>query len=167
MWVTGWGDGSRTRLELLAHFIRDAGPQGTSWHRLKSENLGISPLPNVLGRRFAILSLAGRYIDHEFSRLAEVSRAFGVLAWSFRVALRSEPINSSTALHPVIKVGLARQTLDVPDFGAGTVGLDLPVAFRNAFRFEHDADSRGFAHTPEYDPFGQGRKRESGLPYSN
>ena len=129
--------------------------------------MGLSPLPNVLRRRFAILSLAGRYIDHEFSRLAEVSRAFGVLGWSFRVALRSEPIYSSTALHPVIKVGLARQTLDVPDFGTGTVGLDLPVAFRNAFRFEDDADSRGFAHTPEYDPFGQGRKRESGLPYSN
>jgi hypothetical protein len=110
--------------------------------------------------------LRGRDIDHEFSRLAAVlGDVWG--AWSFRVTLRSEPIYSSVALHPVIKVGLARQTLDVSDFGTGTVGFDLPIALRNAFRLEDHADSRGFAHTAEYGPFGQGRKRESGLPYSN
>jgi hypothetical protein len=108
----------------------------------------------------------GRDIGHEFICLGEVSRG-AWSTWSFRVALRSEPIYSSAALHPVIKVGLARQTLDVSDFGTGTVGLDLPIALRNAFRLEDHADSRGFAHTAEYDPFGQGRKPESGLPYSN
>jgi hypothetical protein len=47
------------------------------------------------------------------------------------------------------------------------VGLNLPVAFGNASGLEDNADSRRFAHEPEYDPFRLARKPQSGPPYSN
>lgn|SRR5437588_12916118 len=107
------------------------------------------------------------------SRIAFPRKAFDLLdrairgVWSFRIALRSEPIYAAAALHPLVKVGLARQALDVPDFRTGTVGLDLPVALRDAFRLEDDPDSRRFSHTAVYDLSCSGRKPQSGPSYSN
>ena len=88
-------------------------------------------------------------------------------AWSFRVALRSEPVYAPGALHPFVNFGFARQPLDVSDFGTGTVSFDLPVAVCEALRFEDDRDFRGFGHGAEYALPGQGRKPYYGLPYSN
>jgi hypothetical protein len=75
--------------------------------------------------------------------------------WLFRVALRSQPIDAPGALHPFVDFGLAGQALDVTNFDAGTVGLDLPVAFRDAFRLEDDSDSRSFGHGAKYVPSGR------------
>jgi hypothetical protein len=110
--------------------------------------------------------IEGRDIGHEFICLGEVSKGtWG--AWSFRIALRSEPIDTSGALHPFVNFGFGLESLDATNFGSGTVGLDLPIALCDALRLENDVDPRGFAHRAEYDPFGQGRKPESGLPCSN
>jgi hypothetical protein len=44
------------------------------------------------------------------------------------------------------------------------MGLNLPIILRDPLHFESYAS---FCHWAEYDLFGQGRKPESGLPYSN
>jgi hypothetical protein len=77
---------------------------------------------------------------------------------SFRIALRPEPIYAAGTLHPIVKVGFANQAFDVLNLRAGTVGLDLPIALRDAFRLEYDFDFRGFAHAAEYAPTRLGRK---------
>jgi hypothetical protein len=69
-------------------------------------------------------------------------------------------------LHPFVNVGLARQSLDVSDFGTRTVGLDFPVAFGNTLWLENDSDPGGFAHEAEYAPSALARKPQYGLPYS-
>jgi hypothetical protein len=70
----------------------------------------------------------------------------GWAAWLFRVALGTKPIYAAAALHPVIKIGFALQTLDDANFLTGTVGLNLPIVFGNSLWFEDDADSGGFGH---------------------
>jgi hypothetical protein len=85
-----------------------------------------------------------------------------VLPASFRVALRSEPIYTPGALHPLVNFGFARQPFDVSDFDTGTVGLDLPVTLGNALWLKNDFDPGGFAHNAEYDPSRPGRKPYSG-----
>jgi hypothetical protein len=109
-----------------------------------------------------VLTLAGSQVDHQFSRLAEVSRAFGG-AWSFRITLRSEPSDAARTLHPIVKVSFAGQAFDVSNLRAFTVCLDLPITLGDPLRLENDFDSRGFAHVTEYAPSGHGRKPYSGL----
>jgi hypothetical protein len=72
----------------------------------------------------------------------------------FRVALRAQPVDPPGALHPVVKVGFAGQPFDVADLSAGNVGLNLPLAFRDALRLENDFHFWSFAHEAEYDGFG-------------
>jgi hypothetical protein len=46
----------------------------------------------------------------------------------FRVTLRSQPRDLALSRHPFISIGLAYEALDVSNFRAGTVGLNLPIA---------------------------------------
>jgi len=55
-------------------------------------------------------------------------------------------------LKPLVNLGFGLEPLDVTNFGSGIVGLDLPIALRNALKFEDNP--RGFAHEAEYGPFG-------------
>ena len=77
-----------------------------------------------------------------------------VSGWSFRVTLGPQPVYAARSLHPFIGVGFARKSLDVANFRAEIVRLNLPVTFRDAFVLEYDARgfARGFAHTAEYAP---------------
>jgi len=50
------------------------------------------------------------------------------------------------------------QPFDVSDFGAGTMGLNLPIAFRDPLGFKDDSQPRSFCHEAEYAPTGQGGK---------
>jgi hypothetical protein len=59
-------------------------------------------------------------------------------SWSFRVALRSQPIYAQAPLQPVIDFSFALKVLDVPNFGSGVVSLDFPIALREAVVFEGD-----------------------------
>src|SRR6266478_4728382 len=68
--------------------------------------------------------------------------------WSFRVALRSQPIYAPASFQPLINFSFALKPLNVPNFGSGVVSFDLPVALRNAFVFEDDP--RRFAHGHQY-----------------
>src|SRR6266849_6418791 len=68
--------------------------------------------------------------------------------WSFRVALRSQPIYAPASLQPLINFNFALKPLNVPNFGSGVVSLDLPVALCNALVFEDDP--RRFAHGHQY-----------------
>src|SRR6266849_4349231 len=68
--------------------------------------------------------------------------------WSFRVALRSQPIYAPASLQPLINFSFALKPLNVPNFGSGVVSLDLPVALCNALVFEDDP--RRFAHGHQY-----------------
>src|ERR1700731_191498 len=68
--------------------------------------------------------------------------------WSFRVALRSQPIYASASLQPLINFSFALKPLDVPNFDSGVVSLDLPVTLCNAFVFEDNP--RSFAHGHQY-----------------
>jgi hypothetical protein len=88
----------------------------------------------------------------------------GRLRRSFRVALRSQPVDTSCPLQPLIDLGLALKALDVPNLGPCIMGFDLPIAFGYPFHFENDAL---FSHEAEYEPSGLGRKPENGVPYLN
>jgi hypothetical protein len=68
-------------------------------------------------------------------------------AWSFRVALRPQPVYASGPLQPFIGLGFAFEPLDVPNIGTGIVGLNLPVVLCNALVFEGDTR---FAHKNQY-----------------
>jgi hypothetical protein len=69
-------------------------------------------------------------------------------AWSFRVALRSQPIYAPASLQPLINFSFALKPLNVPNFGSGVMSLDLPVALCDALVFENDP--RRFAHGHQY-----------------
>ena len=58
--------------------------------------------------------------------------------------MRPEPVDAALAVEPIVGLGFALEALDVANLGAGIMGLDLPVAFRNAAQFE--CNSRGFGH---------------------
>jgi hypothetical protein len=73
-----------------------------------------------------------------------ISRSFG----SFRVALRSEPIDAPASLQPLINFSLALKRFDVPNFDSGVVSLDLPVVFCNSVVLE--GNPRRFAHGGQY-----------------
>jgi hypothetical protein len=83
----------------------------------------------------------------------EVSGAFA--AWSFRIALRSEPVYAARPLEPLIDFGFALETLDVANLGPRKVRLNLPIALGDPLHFENDAR---FCHRAEYEPFSPGRK---------
>jgi hypothetical protein len=53
-------------------------------------------------------------------------------------------------LEPLVNLGFGLEPLDVTNFGSGIVGFDLPIALRNALKFEDNP--RGFAHEAEYAP---------------
>jgi hypothetical protein len=63
---------------------------------------------------------------------------------SFCVALRPQPIDALASQQPFIDISFALEAPDVPNFGSGVVGLDLPVALRDAVEFENDLGR--FAH---------------------
>jgi hypothetical protein len=58
---------------------------------------------------------------------------------SLRVTLRTEPRDLAAPLQPIVNVGLAGQAGNNADLFAGVMGLDVPVAFGNAFGAKFDA----------------------------
>lgn len=55
---------------------------------------------------------------------------------SFRISLRSQPIDTTASIQPFIDLGLGRETLDQTNVGFRAVGVDLPVAFRDPLHLE-------------------------------
>src|SRR5208282_1999607 len=64
-------------------------------------------------------------------------------ARSFRVALRSQPIDTAGSLQPLVGLGFALEPLDVADIGPRIMGLNLPVVLGDALVLEGNAR---FAH---------------------
>jgi hypothetical protein len=98
-------------------------------------------------------------VKRDRGRRANVTEVPRRLGGSFRVALRSQPIDPSLPLQPLIDLGLAFKALDVPNLGPCIMGFDLPIAFSDPFHFENDTL---FSHVAEYQPFGPDRKAENG-----
>jgi hypothetical protein len=69
---------------------------------------------------------------------------------SFRVTLRSQPPGFAVSRQPFVCIGLAYETLDVPNFSTGTVGFNLPIAIGDALRGKDDAGR--FAHSANMTP---------------
>ena len=70
----------------------------------------------------------------------------------FRVALRSQPIDAAASREPVIDIGFALEPLDIPGFGTGIVGGDLPVVLGNPLHFEDNLGRFCSCHAPLYAP---------------
>jgi hypothetical protein len=81
--------------------------------------------------------------------------------WSFRVALRAQPVYAAASRQPIIDISFAFEPFDVPNVGAWIVGLDLPVTLCDPPHFEDHAWSFGFGHGSKYAPFCQSDKPES------
>jgi hypothetical protein len=78
-------------------------------------------------------------------RLIRSERTAPFIGRSFCVALRPQPIDSTAASKPFVYFRLALKALDVPIFGSGIVGFDLPLALCDTVEFECDPR---FAHEP-------------------
>jgi hypothetical protein len=59
-------------------------------------------------------------------------------------------------LEPLVNLDFALEPLDVSNLDAGVVGFNLPLAFRDAIKFEDNP--RGFGHRTEYAPLGPAGK---------
>jgi hypothetical protein len=66
--------------------------------------------------------------------------------WSFRVALRTQPVYAAASADPIIDISFAYEPFDVPNVGAWVVGLDLPVTLCDPLHFEDHAWSFDFGH---------------------
>jgi hypothetical protein len=84
--------------------------------------------------------------DSYFSRLRSEVPA------SFCIALRSQPIDATASVQPLVDFGLALEAFDVAKLHAGIVSLDLPLVLGDALVFEFDS---GFAHATVMAVFGR------------
>ncbi len=75
---------------------------------------------------------------------------------SFGISLRSQPINATASLQPIIYLRLAPKALNVAELGARIVSLNLPLVVGDALVFEFDA---GFAHVAVMAAFGRRGQR--------
>ena len=57
----------------------------------------------------------------------------------FCVTLRSQPGDLAFSRQPLIDIGFAEEAFDVANFGPGTVGFNLPIAFGDALAGKGDA----------------------------
>ncbi len=91
------------------------------------------PVRSILARASAMIArwpLVNEYRLHK--------RATPHADRSFCVALRPQPIDALASQQSFIDISFALEALDVPKFGTGVVGLDLPVALSDAVEFEND-----------------------------
>jgi hypothetical protein len=68
--------------------------------------------------------------------LLDLAEAQPILRLLLGVTLRAEPVDTAIPIQPVVNVGLALQSFDVPVLNAGVLGNDLPVILDNALHFE-------------------------------